>query len=133
MRLTRREAIGTAIGGAAAVAMPDVAGSALPPPTAPPPYWGENAAAKEVSQRQYEAEQLAKLRRIAAGDIYEHEKNYPEYGPVEPYDALRSVSPAAKRLMLKDFHARQWRERTIERAKQALAEYDKTGLLKHVL
>jgi hypothetical protein len=135
MKLNRRRMMGVAAG--AALAGPQTIGAIArqaPMPAMPPPYYGVGAEmAKDATPEEWTLNYLAKLKRIAAGDIRNEDKNYPTEGPPQPYVALRSISENARHFMHNRHYERRWRERTIAEAMRALDEYDKTGLLRTFL
>lgn len=78
-------------------------------------------------------EALDRARRIASGDVRQSDfDKMPSTGHhhVEPRAELKSVSPRARVFMARVEAERQTRAHIIERAKEALLEYDKTGLIK---
>ena len=103
------------------------------PPTATgltgPGYYSGEAGAKLAEDKKWTLERLAKVRRLASGDIRDEDRNYPTEGPPQPFRALQSVSEDARHFMRSRFYERQWRQRTIEQALAALEDYDKTGIL----
>jgi len=74
--------------------------------------------------------QLAKAKRLAAGDFRDEDRNHPTEGSPDPYRALRSVSANAQHFMRAAHYERQWRERTIKQAREALDQYDKMGIIR---
>lgn len=130
MKLNRRKLFAAGVG--AAVAGPQMARDAVQglPPT---PYYGGNEAelgAKSANEKEWTLQQLAKARRIAAGDILPEDESYPTEGLACPFEPLRSVSQSAKRLM-RDRRNRQWhRNRMMENARKALDEFDKFGVMR---
>ena len=134
MKFNRRKAMGVVAGGA--LAGPSVireARSTMPSmlPSHPPPYYGIGQDATPKSDGQFMANQIARAKRIAAGDIRDEDRNYPTAGPPDPFASLRSMSPAAKQTLMNRRYEIQWTERTIAAARKALEEYDKTGLIRH--
>lgn len=135
MGLNRRKMLGVAVGGG--IAGPGIVKDAmaqsgnllqgLHPPSTPAPYYGD-ASTKQAAGLDLDA--LARMKRQAAGVFYDGDRDYPQMGPAEPYDALKSVSSAARRFMLNEYYDRKWRERTMKRALDVLNEYDKTGILR---
>ena len=134
-KLSRRGMLGAAAGGALAgpSLVRDVAQGAgqgwIGPQPAPKPCYGE-AIAKAADQKAWTLEQLAKAKRIASGDIRPEDRNYPTEGPPQPFMALRSVSEEAKVFMRARRYERQWTERTIKAARDALDHYDQTGIIR---
>jgi hypothetical protein len=130
MGLSRRKMLGVAAGGAVAgprimqQAMSDVGASNLGPPTTPYPC-------AQVQAKQSETlEYLAKLKRVAAGDIRDEDRDYPTEGGGCPFEPLLSASNSAKRFMRTRRDERRRRERVIKSALDALDHYDKTGILR---
>jgi hypothetical protein len=132
MKLSRRKMFGAAIGGA--IAGPQAAKAAIRD-------WGSQTAkmlppgagcaeATLGTDQNWTMEQIAKMKRLAAGDIRDEDRNYPTAGPAPPFEELKSVSDAARRFMQDQKHEREWRERTIKSALDALDHYDKTGILR---
>jgi hypothetical protein len=129
MEMSRRGAL-AALGGAAAAAagcdgMPAGDGMAaaampvLPETPCADPNWG--------------ADHLARIKRLAAGDIRPEDRNYPTCCmPPSRYTELRSVSNAARYFMQSRYEEQEWRARTIAQAIAVLNEYDKTGILRHL-
>ena len=132
--MDRRKMLGATLGGVAAA--PDMAKAALAQEgiTAETAIgYGSAQAAKPAMHQQYILEDLAKLKRIAAGDIRkEDENNHLRQGPPPSFASLRSVSDEARHFMCRRQEERKWRERMIESAIQRLEEYEKTGLLRHI-
>ena len=130
--ITRRGAFAAAAGGAVAAASAKSRVNTGYAEKAPSPYYGVTEADVNMPKvdAAWRADQLAKLKRLASGDIRDEDRNYPTDGPQCPYIPLRSVSDAA-RLYLRDRrYARQWEQRTIKAALDALDNYDKTGILR---
>lgn len=88
-------------------------------------YSPEELAAKK-------AQELAQIRKIISGDVENEMAASADvnYSP-EPYKSLKSVSKEARAFMLQRKAYNDRRSEIIERAKKALAEYDKTGLLRN--
>lgn len=138
-KLSRRAMLGTAVGGA--LAAPDVARTAMNEGAkmlgglqaavrvAPGYYGGETA--KSVAEQNWTLQMLAQAKRIASGDIRDEDRNYPTEGNPAPYRALKSVSEDARQFMRTSYYERQWRERSIKAALDALDHYDKTGILRN--
>lgn len=132
MKMSRRKLFGVSLGGA--IAGPSVAREAVNAASArlnipsSVPYYGE--ATKLANDPTHTYNTLAKLKRLATGDIRDEDRNHPSYGPPEPFRSLRSVSEDARVFMRDRRNDRQWRERTIKQALDALALYDKTGILR---
>ena len=57
-----------------------------------------------------------------------HEANISR--PNTPYMPIKSVSESARQFMRNRRYDRQWQERTIKQALDALDHYDKTGILR---
>ena len=97
-----------------------------------PPAFGYGGAEATLAQdsKAYTMESLAKLKRLASGDIRDEDRNYPTEGNPEPFRALRSISENARQFMRNARYERQWKERTIKAALDALDHYDKTGILR---
>jgi len=129
MKLSRRGVFGAAAG--AVVAGPGVTKSALNQWPTPPYASTGDAANCKLSDPRWEAEQIAKARRLAAGDFRDEDRNYPVAGPICPYAPLKSASEAAKHFLRDRNYQRQWEQRTIKAALDALDHYDKTGILRH--
>jgi len=136
MKLSRRGMMGAAVGAVVAgpkgiqAAMNQARTMPFPPVPGASRYIGDEMLAKEAHSKQWTMESLAKLKRLAAGDIRDEDKNYPTEGPPQPYRALQSVSEDAKSFMRNRLYENQWRERTIKAALDALDNYDKTGILR---
>lgn len=134
-KLSRRGMLGTVVGGALAgpSLVRDAASNTgqgwIGPPSTPAPYYGESLA-KQADQKAWTLEQLAKIKRIASGDIRDEDRNYPTEGNPQPFRELRSVSENAKQFMRGMHYERQWRERAIKSALDALNHYDQTGILR---
>lgn len=133
MNLSRRKMLGTSIGGL--VAGPDIARGAMQtvksyPPALPPAVGYNSTGAKAALSNEYTLEQIAKMKRLASGDIRDEDRNYPTEGNPCPFRALRSVSDNAQHFMRATRWEKQWRERTIKTALDALDHYDKTGILR---
>ena len=128
-KLSRRDAFAAAAGGAVAAAsakraaMPDY-------PPATQYYGGTEASGMPKEDPFWKADQLAKLKRLAAGDIRDEDRSYPTAGPPPRFESLKSVSEEARRYMVNNRIEREWRERTIKAALDALDNYDKTGILR---
>lgn len=80
----------------------------------------------------YDAQMIEKYRKIASGDLSDVRKNYPEIGPPNRYGSLKSVSNEASRFMERRRSEEEWAKRAIQDAVDALAEYDKSGFLRHL-
>lgn len=131
MKMSRRKLFGVSLGGA--IAGPSLAREAMNAANSLPssmptsvPYWG----GKDVADKQYTYDMLAKLKRLARGDIRDEDRNYPTEGPPSPFGALRSISDEARSFLRTRRYEQQWRERTIKSALDALDHYDKTGILR---
>ena len=126
--LTRRLFFGAAAGATVAPMLTNQAtGQGMAPmlPTAPPPYYGENAKDSPWSNADYARD----LRRKAAGQFTEEEQeNFRNNGPwinqADNIESLRSISPGQKQRMRADYAARE-RDRWIENAKRELAQMAK--------
>lgn len=129
MGLTRRGLFAAAP--AAAMVAPDVAREMISLQGAP---IDRNYGLKIAEQKKWEAEQLAKLKRVASGDLRSEDfwnEPCPAYGmELEARAELKSMSPRARSFVNRVHAERRQRESMIERAKQALLEYDKSGLIK---
>ena len=133
--MNRRKAMAAVAGGI--VAGPKVARAALDqtlPVVGMPPsafYAGDaGVEAKSIASKEYTLQSLAKLKRIATGDIRDEDRNYPTEGNPDPFRVLRSISDNARQFMRNAHYERQWKERTIKQALDALDHYDKTGILR---
>ena len=132
--------LGTVVGGALAgpsVAKQAVAefemqrGMAMPMPAQ---FYAGESDAKDVSQAEWNRIHIAKLKRLASGEITDEDMaNTLARNSSSPFGALKSISDEARNFMQRRHYERQWRNQTIANAKKALADYDKTGLLRHVL
>ena len=130
MKLNRRRAMMAAIGGAMAgpSALQAAGESYMPPLPQVPSYSGAKTTLDSPTSVM---DELARAKRIAAGDIRDEDRNYPTEGPPQPFSALRSVSDHARIFMRGRHWERQWRERAIAAAQDTLKHYDQTGLLRH--
>ena len=132
--MNRRKAMAAVAGGL--VAGPKVARAALNPSNMPPAYpsvpaYGYGGAeGKLASDQAYTMESLAKLRRMAAGDFRDEDMGHATSGPPDTYAPMRSVSDSARQFLRNRYYERQWKERTIKAALDALDDYDKTGILR---
>lgn len=133
MKLSRRQTFGAAIGGAFAAPNIVKAMQAEAKTFAPTPsgyYAGVDKVATEGCDANWTMQQIAKMKRIASGDIRDEDRNYPTEGNPQPFRSLRSVSEDARHYMRNSYYERQWRERTVKAALDALDHYDKTGILR---
>lgn len=132
MQLTRR-GLFAALPGAAAAA-PDLAREAADAMT----YGTRGLLTGETLSNKLDPtwtlQQVEKAKRIAAGNILpEDMANEPIPGRyIEERSELKSLSMRGREVLNSIAHDRRQRERMIEAAKQALAEYDKTGFLRHL-
>ena len=122
MKLNRRKMFGVAAGGAiAAPSLVRSAGHTVGPAAAG--LWdGARKDGIPVEDPNWTRNNLAKLKRLASGDIRDEDRTYPIEGPPEPFRALRSVSDEAKNFLRNRRCERQWQERTIKAALDALDE-----------
>ncbi len=130
MKLNRRGLFAATMGGVAAA--PSIARDALAKAPTPYNFVGETMA-KAADEKQWRLAQIERAKRLAAGDFRDEDRNYPTEGAPCPYAPLRSVSDAAKHVMRNARWERKWRADTTQRAIKALAEYDKTGFLRHLI
>lgn len=136
MKMSRRGMFGAAAGAVAAgpSAMRDAfEGLQTVAKSSPEPYYGAADSAtncKLARDPNWERDNLAKLKRIAAGDISAADKNYPCEGPQCPFVPLKSTSDAARWFLRARREEQRWEERTIKSALDALDQYDKTGILR---
>ena len=131
--MNRRKALAAVAGGI--IAGPKVARAALDNVKMQDhSYHGYGSAGVSASlaqdSREYTLQSLAKLKRMAGGDIRDEDKNYPTEGAQDPYVPLKSTSDAARWFMRERRREREWKERTIKSALDALDHYDKTGILR---
>ena len=135
MKLSRRGLFAAAPG--AAVAVPEIARELVNQVPDTTPAWSDmplkGAPTKNI---EWTFQQVAKARRIASGDIQpedSYDRPMPAYGYLEDRAELKSVSPRGRILMNRISSERKERERMIEAAKQALAEYDRTGIIRALM
>lgn len=132
MALNRRKMLGTALG--AGIAGPSmtkdaIAGGMNLLQTVAPPLGGSYGEAKQATP--HSLDMIARAKRLAAGDIRDEDRNYPTEGNPCPFAPLKSVSDHARQFMRANRYERQWRERVIASARDALDNFDKTGVLRH--
>lgn len=128
MKLNRRKLF--AAGAGAAVAAQGIGGGSMAKAATPSRFY--DGAVKDYPQAdpEWTARQLARAKRIAAGEFLPEDESYPTEGLACPFEPLRSVSQSAKRLM-RDRRNRQWhRSRMMENARKALDEFDKFGVIR---
>lgn len=78
-------------------------------------------------------ENLARARRHARGEISDDEMLH-QIGPkvrVHDYEELRSVSRKGRDFLQQRAYEQEQRERLIKAAKEALLQYDRTGIFQH--
>ena len=126
--LNRRKMMGVAVGGAFAAPQMAKAAAAQRSNWVGTPAVGLQGG-MDKSAAEFTAEQLARMKRIASGDIRDEDRNYPTEGS-PAFVSLRSVSLEAQYFMRNRRYERQWRERTIKMALDTLDHYDKTGILR---
>jgi hypothetical protein len=131
-KLSRRDAFAAAAGGAVAAATAKRDVNAKPLGAPPAYYGGEAKQTVDISEREWRLTQIARAKRLAAGDFQDEDRNYPTDGQQCPYQPLRSVSDAARWYMRDRRYARQWEQRTIKAALDALEHYDNTGILRTI-
>jgi hypothetical protein len=91
-------------------------------------------ADKLVSEMEWATRQLPRIKRIASGDLRPEDlrdEPIPCYGGPSDLSELKSVAPRAREFINRVHAERRQRESMIERAKEALLEYDQTGILRH--
>lgn len=133
MKVNRRGLFGVAAG--ASLAAPEATRQVMQmvDQTAPSILPGYYDTPAKLSSDPYEsARTLSRLKRIAAGDIQDEDRNYPTCGNHDATFALKSVSDAGRHWMRSAKHEREWRERFIKNAIDSLNEYDKTGILRNL-
>ena len=135
MTYSRRKAMGIAAAGMlAGPKMLDAAMESDGPRYHPAPpstgFYGGGSEIKQVADEKWTLENLAKMKRLASGDIRDEDRNYPTEGSPSPFRALRSVSEDARHFMRGRRYEEQWRERMIKTARDALDHWDKTGILR---
>ena len=135
MKLSRRGVFGAAAGGAVAAANYKTRPKAF---GGPEPTYGSasqfvgSTKDNPTDNGEWTAKQLARAKRIAAGELLPEDEQYPTEGAQCPYLPLHSVSDSAKWFM-RDRRARQWhRNRMIENARKALADWDQFGVFRSI-
>jgi hypothetical protein len=129
MKMNRR----TLFGAAAGAAVAGTTGSTEKVNPYLPHDWGAKSAGTPVDDAEWRAGQLAKIRRLAAGGFTDEDRCYPTDGHGCPYAPLKSISDSGRRFLRNRNYDRQWERRTMETAIKALADYDKTGILRGVI
>lgn len=135
MKLNRRKLF--AAGAGAAVAAKQMGGAAfdshgLQTAAGPSPYYGSGIKDTPQADHEWTARQVARAKKLAAGDFSDLDRKETAAPPC-PYQALRSVSDAARWWMRVELEQRRWRENMIQRGREALAHYDKFGVINHLL
>lgn len=128
MKLNRRKLF--AVGAGAAAAGPDVVRSVATERAAV--QGGMTLGGALQADPQWTARELARAKRMAAGNFEDGDACYPTDGAGR-FEALRSVSREARVYLNNRRYEQQWRERTMKSAREALEQYDKTGILRHFL
>lgn len=138
MKLSRRKFFGWGAGVGVAATMPH---STKDIPVNEVNFWPSNqvgaiASKKDMEiQKQIDTEYIKKLTRIASGNLTEEELQgrtlkgdyiHRRYWP------LKSISEAGKEFVTERRRMENERRDMIQKAKEALARYDQTGVLKHV-
>lgn len=130
MKLNRRKLF--AVGAGAAAAGPSAVRQMTEAAAtkAPSPYYGSKLADTPMEDKDWTARQIARAKRIAAGEFLPEDEGYPTEGAQCPYMALHSVSDSAKWFMRDRRDRQRQRHRMIESAKKALDELDKFGVIR---
>jgi hypothetical protein len=91
----------------------------------------------KVNNSEWHLRELARAKRIASGDITKDDlDNTPMVAShhwVAPFSELKSMSERGRAYCINVRADRANREDLIERAKKVLAEYDSTGIVRHLL
>jgi hypothetical protein len=137
MKLSRRGALTAAVGGVAAA--PSMAKEAIAKLSLPTPTYDWANTTKgypsdcDASPAKPPQSLIDEARRLARGDVPDEVLDGRCGIPIaDPVNDLRSLSPAAKRYISARHYRAREKAKIIERAKQAIEEYDKTGWLKHI-
>lgn len=136
MKLTRRGLFAAAPG--AAVAAPAIAREVVNQMPSTMPAWDGSAPTpvNKLKDVEWTFQQVAKARRIASGDIQPedtYDRPMPAYGYLEDRAELKSLSARGRIFVNRVSSERKERERMIEAAKQLLAEYDSTGIVRALM
>jgi hypothetical protein len=129
MKINRRRLFGAGVG--AAVAGPDIAREMVAKQS-----YGSTAMSLPYAGMQssindnFIADAVARARRIASGNIIEDDFGARPDGRSHDFlDSMRSISPCGRRFIATVRYEADARDALIKRAKKALLEYDKTGML----